>query len=85
MATPALVVRRSPAYRAKLGRVDADETMRELGAYAHGSNAAEAADRFADQICIWDRDHRHGSGPRLIVHPANTPDADLPTGYVTDG
>jgi protein-L-isoaspartate(D-aspartate) O-methyltransferase len=44
----------------------ADATAaRELGAYAHGPNAAEAADRFADQIRIWDRDHRHGPGPCL--------------------
>jgi protein-L-isoaspartate(D-aspartate) O-methyltransferase len=85
MATPALVEGRSLAYRAKLGPVEADETRRELGAYAHGPDAAEAADRFADQIRIWDRDHRHGPGPRLTVHPANIPDADLPTGHVTDG
>jgi protein-L-isoaspartate(D-aspartate) O-methyltransferase len=84
VAIPALVEGCSLAYRAKLGRVEADESMRELGAYAHGPNAAEAADRFADQIRIWDRDHRHGPGPRLTVHPANTPDADLPTGHVTD-
>ena len=63
----------------------ADATVaRELGAYAHGPNAAEAADRFADQIRIWDRDHRHGPGPRLTVHPADTPDADLPTRHVTN-
>ncbi|MGH3754368.1 MAG: methyltransferase, FxLD system [Pseudonocardiaceae bacterium] len=84
MAIPALVEGLSLAYRAKLRPVDADETMRELGAYAHGPDAAEAADRFADQIRIWDRDHRHGLGPRLTVHPADTPDADLPTGLVTD-
>ena len=85
MATPALVEERSLAYRAKLRPVEADETMRELGAYAHGPDAVEAADRFVDQIRIWDRDHRHGPGPLLTVHPANAPDADLPTGHVTDG
>ncbi len=84
MATPALVEGRSLAYRAKLGPVDADETMRELGAYAHGPDAAEAADRFVEQIRIWDRDHRHGSGPHLTVHPADTPDTELPSGLVID-
>ncbi len=84
IAIPALVDGRSLAYRAKLGSVDADETMREFGAYAHGPDAAEAADRFADQIRIWDRDHRHGPGPRLTVHPANTPDTELPAGLVID-
>jgi protein-L-isoaspartate(D-aspartate) O-methyltransferase len=84
MATPALVDGNSLAYRAKLRPVDADETARELGAYAHGPNAAEAADRFVEQIRAWDRDHRHGPGPRLSVHPADTPDADLATGLVID-
>ncbi|MGH3774791.1 MAG: methyltransferase, FxLD system [Pseudonocardiaceae bacterium] len=85
MATPALLDRGSSlAYRAKLRPVDADGTVRELGAYAHGPGAPETADRFAEQIRIWDRDHRHGLGPRLTVHPADTPDTDLPTGLVTD-
>ncbi len=84
MDTPALVEGHSLAYRAKLKPVETDETMRELGAYAHGPNATESADRFADQIRIWDRHHRHGPGPRLTVHPTNTPDADLPSGLVAD-
>ncbi|MGH3754914.1 MAG: methyltransferase, FxLD system [Pseudonocardiaceae bacterium] len=85
LANPALVDRGSSlAYRAKLRPVDANETARELGAYAHGPNAAEAADLFAEQIRIWDRDHRHGPGPRLTVHPADTPDASLPAGLVID-
>jgi protein-L-isoaspartate(D-aspartate) O-methyltransferase len=84
IAIPALVEGRSLAYRAKLGRVDTDETARELGTYAHGPNAVEAADRFVAQIRIWDRDHRYGPGPCLTVHPAGTPDAELPSGFVTD-
>lgn len=84
MVTPALVNRGNLAYRAKLRPVNADETVKELGVYAHGPNAAEAADRFAEQIRIWDRDHRHGPGPRLTVHPADVPDAALPTGLVID-
>jgi protein-L-isoaspartate(D-aspartate) O-methyltransferase len=85
IAIPALVDGHSLAYRAKLRPVKADETMRELGAYAHGPNAAEAADRFADQIRSWNRDHRHGPGPRLTVHPVDTHHADLPSGLVVDG
>ncbi|MGH3694569.1 MAG: methyltransferase, FxLD system [Pseudonocardiaceae bacterium] len=84
MANPALLDRGSLAYRAKLRLLDADGTVRELGAYAHGPEVAEAADRFAEQIRIWDRDHRHGPGPRLTVHPADTPDAELPSGLVVD-
>ncbi len=85
IAIPALVEGRSLAYRAKLRPVEAEETRRELGAYAHGPNAAEAAEGFADQIRIWDRDHRHGPGPLLTVHPAHTPDTELPSGHVTEG
>ncbi|MGH3694579.1 MAG: methyltransferase, FxLD system [Pseudonocardiaceae bacterium] len=85
MSTPALVDQGSRlAYRAKLRPVDTDGTVRELGAYAHGPNAAEAAERFVKQIRIWDRDHRHGPGPRLTVHPVGTPDAELPSGLVVD-
>ncbi|MGH3830396.1 MAG: methyltransferase, FxLD system [Pseudonocardiaceae bacterium] len=85
MANPALLHRGdSLAYRAKLRPVDAEGTVRELGAYAHGPDAAEAADRFAEQIRIWDQNHRHGPGPRLTVHPADTPDTELPSGLVTD-
>lgn len=84
LGTPALLDEDSLAYRAKLRPVNADETARELGAYAHGPNAVEVADRFVEQIRIWDRDHRHGPGPLLTVHPADTPDAELPHGLVAD-
>jgi protein-L-isoaspartate(D-aspartate) O-methyltransferase len=85
MASPALLGRGgSLAYRAKLRPLDAEKTIRELGVYAHGPHAVEVAERFVEQIRIWDRDHRHGPGPRLTVHPAGTPDTDLPSGLVID-
>jgi protein-L-isoaspartate(D-aspartate) O-methyltransferase len=85
MATPALLDRGgSLAYQPKLRPVNADKTTRELGVYAHGPDAAEVAERFVEQIRIWDRDHRHGPGPRLTVHPAGTPDAGLPSGLIID-
>lgn len=84
MATPALVDRGSLAYRAKLRPVNAEDAVSEFGAYAHGPDAAKAAIRLAEEICIWDRDYRRGPGPRLTVHPADTPDADLPSGLVID-
>jgi protein-L-isoaspartate(D-aspartate) O-methyltransferase len=83
VGTPALIGRGSSlAYQPKLRPVNPDKTIKELGVYAHGPRAAELADRFVEQIQIWDRDHRHGPGPRLAVHPAGTPDADLPAGLV---
>ncbi|MGH3824340.1 MAG: methyltransferase, FxLD system [Pseudonocardiaceae bacterium] len=85
LGTPALVNRGSSlAYRAKLRPVNTDETVFEFGAYAHGPDAVEVADRLVEQIRIWDRDHRHGPGPRLTVHPADTPDTELPSGLVVD-
>jgi hypothetical protein len=84
MATPALVEGRSLAYRAKLRPVEADETMRELGAYAHGPDAVEAADRFVDQIRIWDRDHRRRPSERARDRQPTHPDRDLLAGPATE-
>lgn len=85
IGTSALLDRGSSlAYRTKLRPVNAEKTIREHGVYAHGPNAAELAERFMDQIRIWDRNHRHGPGPCLTVHPAGTPDAELPAGLVID-
>jgi len=84
LGTPALVDGCSLAYRAKLRPVNPEETVSEFGAYAHGPDAVKIADRLVEQIRIWDRDHRHGPGPRLTVHPAGTPDAELLSGLVVD-
>ncbi|MBL7618623.1 MULTISPECIES: methyltransferase, FxLD system [unclassified Frankia] len=57
-------------------RLDGDDFT--LDVYAHGPNAAGLAVTVAEQLRIWDRDHRGGPGPRYLVVPAATPDADLP-------
>jgi protein-L-isoaspartate(D-aspartate) O-methyltransferase len=80
--TPALVSSDSLAYRARLRPVDDARTVFEFGAYGHGPHAAELAERLSEQIRIWDRDHRGCPGPVLTVHPAGTPAAELPAGYV---
>jgi protein-L-isoaspartate(D-aspartate) O-methyltransferase len=72
----------SLAYRARLRPVDDEGTAYEYGAYGHGPRAAELAERLAGHIRTWDRDHRAGPGPVLTVHPAGTPDGDLPSGHV---
>jgi protein-L-isoaspartate(D-aspartate) O-methyltransferase len=82
LGTPALVDGGNLAYRATLRPADPDNTVLEFGAYAHGPDAARAADRLAEQIRQWDR--RHRPKPRLTVHPAGTPDADLPDGFVLE-
>ncbi|MGH3828965.1 MAG: methyltransferase, FxLD system, partial [Pseudonocardiaceae bacterium] len=84
MGTPAILDGGSLAYRATRQSVNSDETASEFGAYAHGPDAARLAEGLAEQIRIWDRNHRDGPGPCLTVHPADTPDADLPDGVVLD-
>jgi protein-L-isoaspartate(D-aspartate) O-methyltransferase len=76
---PALANGGSLAYRARMRPVGDKPAVFEFGAYGHG---AELAERLAGQIRVWDRDHRHGPGPVLTVHPAATPVGDLPPGHV---
>jgi protein-L-isoaspartate(D-aspartate) O-methyltransferase len=82
MTTPALASGGSLAYRAPTRPVDDDRTVFEFGAYGHGPRGAELAERLADQIRTWDRDHRTRPGPVLTVHSAGTPAGDLPSGCV---
>jgi protein-L-isoaspartate(D-aspartate) O-methyltransferase len=79
---PALADGGSFAYRAGMRPVDAEGTAFEFGAYGHGPRGAELAERLAEQIRVWDRDHRHGPDPVLTIHPAGTPARDLPPGHV---
>jgi protein-L-isoaspartate(D-aspartate) O-methyltransferase len=84
LITPALLDGTSLGYCAKLRPVNPEQSVSEFGAYAHGPNADKVADRLVEQIRIWDRDHRHGPGPRLTVYPAGTTTTDLPAGFVLD-
>jgi protein-L-isoaspartate(D-aspartate) O-methyltransferase len=58
-------------------RVAARELL-EFGAFAHGPQAEQAARLLAEEIRAWDRVGR--PAPLLSVHPAGTPDIDLPDG-----
>jgi protein-L-isoaspartate(D-aspartate) O-methyltransferase len=88
LGTPTLVEGGTLAYRAKLRPADpeqtsdSDEIRYEFGAYAHGPDAADAAERLAESIRLWDRSRR--PKPTMTVVPAGTPDADLPVGLVLD-
>jgi hypothetical protein len=44
------------------------------------ARGAELAERLAEQIRVWDRDHRRSPGPVPTVYPAGTPAGDLPPG-----
>ncbi|MFB9965639.1 methyltransferase, FxLD system [Sinosporangium siamense] len=80
LGTPAVADGGSLAYRAKLRSVDPEQTTYEFGAYGHGPDGAGVAERLAEQIRRWDQLNR--PSPHMTVHPASTPDAELPHGYV---
>ncbi|MGH3481590.1 MAG: methyltransferase, FxLD system, partial [Nocardioidaceae bacterium] len=56
----------------------------EFGVHAFGLDAPRLAEAMAEQIRVWDRDQRRGSGPIFVVSPRNTPDWRLPEGLVID-
>ncbi|QUX24910.1 MULTISPECIES: methyltransferase, FxLD system [Nocardiopsis] len=58
-----------------LPRVPDDTETYEYVACGHGPQAKEAASALAEHVRAWNRDHRHGPGPRFLVHPG-LPDAD---------
>ncbi len=83
LGTPAIADGASFAYRT-LRRVDGEENLHEFGVLAHGPDATALAARMAEQIKVWDREHRSGPGPVFEVHPAGTPDDQLSGGLVID-
>jgi protein-L-isoaspartate(D-aspartate) O-methyltransferase len=77
--TPAVLHGGSFSYRSALRWTD---DMFDLGACAHGSDAAAAAGRLVEHMRAW-VDAGQPS-PVLHVLPARTPDGDLPAGTVLD-
>lgn len=61
-------------------RPAADPDFVELGAVAHGASSAEFAAQLADQTLQWHEKQRYLSGPAMTIHPAGTPDDQLPAG-----
>jgi protein-L-isoaspartate(D-aspartate) O-methyltransferase len=57
-----------------------DPDFVELGAIGHGPSAAEFAAQVAVQTKQWHENHRHSTGPAMTIHPAGTPDDQLPAG-----
>ncbi|MEU0786490.1 methyltransferase, FxLD system [Streptomyces sp. NPDC006173] len=51
---------------------------------AYGPAAKEVAERFAQCVRVWDREVRESGYPPMTVHPASTPDNQLPPGDVLD-
>jgi protein-L-isoaspartate(D-aspartate) O-methyltransferase len=80
--TPALADGGSLAYLSKVRPVNDERTDFEFGACGHGPRGAELAEQLAGHLRVWDREHRHGPGPVLTVHPAGVPASGLPPGHV---
>lgn len=53
-----------------------DHRTVEFGAHAFGPDAARLAEELAEQVRVWDRDHRGGPGPCISVHPRVAPAPD---------
>jgi protein-L-isoaspartate(D-aspartate) O-methyltransferase len=83
LGTPTLVEGNSFAYHTFRDSGPGPDTY-EFGAFAHGPDAARLAGQVSEQIRAWDRDHRHGPTAQITVHPAGTPDQQLPAGRVID-
>jgi protein-L-isoaspartate(D-aspartate) O-methyltransferase len=62
----------------------AEETDVEFGVHAFGPDAGELTEQVAEQLRVWEREHRAGPGLRFHVYPAGTPDDQLTEGRVID-
>ncbi|MFG2409541.1 hypothetical protein ACGFR8_35460 [Streptomyces brevispora] len=60
------------------------DRMTEFFIHAYGPAADEVAERFAECVRVWDREVRESGYPPMTVHPAATPDDQLPPGDVLD-
>jgi protein-L-isoaspartate(D-aspartate) O-methyltransferase len=80
--SPALAEGGSLAYLAtrRLATDSGVPTRSELGAFAHGPDGHQLADRICEQIRKWDR-HRTAV-PEISAFPAATPEDGLPAGAV---
>ncbi|MCE7080131.1 methyltransferase, FxLD system [Streptomyces sp. ST2-7A] len=80
----ALIEGRSFAYRT-IRPVTPERRLWEFGAVGHGPEGKSLADRLVEEIRTWDRDHRSPEHmARFEVHPAGTPDTELPPGLVVN-
>ncbi len=77
--TPATLDDHTFTYRSALRWTD---RRFDLGAYAHGAEAAAAAGRMVEHMRAWVDAGR--PSPTLHVLPAHTPNGDLPNGAVLD-
>ncbi|MFF8534476.1 methyltransferase, FxLD system [Streptomyces sp. NPDC015532] len=60
------------------------DRLTEFFIHAYGPGADQLAERFADCVRTWDQTVREIGYPPMTVHPADTPDDQLPDGDVLD-
>ncbi|MFD7712121.1 methyltransferase, FxLD system [Streptomyces sp. NPDC059786] len=65
-------------------RRNEDRTSAEFGVHAFGPDAEGVAHRLADAVRTWGKEHRGGSDPRVVIHPADTPDDRIAGDRVID-
>lgn len=68
-----IVVRRNP-----------EKKNAEFGFHAFGPDGADFAERTADIVRTWSKEHRGTPGPRIAVYPAGTPDDRITGDRVID-
>ncbi|QNA72059.1 methyltransferase, FxLD system [Streptomyces sp. So13.3] len=71
-------------YRKVKDAPDPADRLTEFFIHAYGPAADELAERFADCVRTWDHKVRERGYPPMTVHPAGTPDEQLPAGDVLD-
>ncbi|MER6271661.1 methyltransferase, FxLD system [Streptomyces sp900105755] len=71
-------------YRKIKDAPDPADRLTEFFIHGYGPAADELAERFADSVRTWDQQVRESGYPPMTVHPAGTPDEQLPTGDVLD-
>jgi protein-L-isoaspartate(D-aspartate) O-methyltransferase len=83
MACPAVVEGGSFAHLALHRTEDVPgKPVFEFGAHGFGPDGEAVAERFAEQIRVWDRHYRNGPDPVISAYPAGTPNEDLPQGRI---
>ncbi|MGW1107353.1 methyltransferase, FxLD system [Streptomyces sp. NPDC002540] len=60
------------------------DRITEFFIHAYGPAAEEVAEHFAECVRVWDRQVRESGYPPMTIHPAGTPDDQLPPGDVLD-
>ncbi|MFI6687973.1 methyltransferase, FxLD system [Streptomyces sp. NPDC050485] len=71
-------------YRQVKDAPESADRITEFFIHAYGPAAEAAAEDFAECVRVWDREVRESGYPAMTVHPATTPDNQLPPGDVLD-